>query len=233
MIIELNGLAGCGKTTIENKIKNNYEGKVKVAGVSRYRAENKNKLTRIFIMITRILILVYPSHISFSYRCFKLYFKSYSDNRFFRKSFYDDLIAVSYMVYLYKQYKSKSKKILLIDEGIIQTLSSLITVRKVKDRYIDDIIKKFLSLEKTIIFVNCNCNKKVSYNRILQRNRKVSAMDSLKGNLLLEYLKEYSLSLDIIRSKVISNKNIQVNISTELPLNEQIKIIAERIEQIQ
>jgi len=233
MIIEFNGLPGCGKTTIKTTLMNKINQKIKSIGVSDYSAENSGKLKRLFVKLGRILSIICPFNLNFSLKCLKLYFKSSSVTEFLSKSFYEDLIAVSYIVYLYREYKKNKNRVLVVDEGIIQVISSAITVKNVKEKYIDDIINDFLALKKRYMFINYDCDVNLSFERIKKRNRNSAAIDSLEGESLIGYLNKYKLNLNEIRQKVAKNPKYSLNLSAKLPLDQQIEIIFERKKKIQ
>lgn len=232
MIVELNGLPGCGKTTVKNLLINSINTPKKSIGVSEYSAECSGKIKRIFVKLKRFLSIINPLHFKFSKKCIRLYFKSSANTEFMPKSFYEDLIAVSYIIYLYGEYKKNKDKILVVDEGIIQVISSATTIKDMNKTYADDVIYDFLALGKEYLFINCECSVSQSLERIKHRNRSSAAIDTLKGKYLINYLNKYNESLNKVRQKVIKNKKDSFKLQAELSIDDQIKKVTERIEQI-
>jgi shikimate kinase len=226
MILELNGLPGCGKTTVKQEIvaENND---ITVIGVAEFRGKNVSGFSKLLLIISRFFIQFLPENFSFYRKCRRL-FSNPSVARYGTSSFYEDTISIMYMVYLFHSYRKFKGSYILTDEGILQSLASVCTEKNVSLPALEAVTEQLAALNNSIMLVHCDCNTEESYRRINVRNRNDSAIDKLKGEELAAYLCSYEQQLKVLREKNFKHY-ISMHIDMCQTVGSQVSLIMERI----
>lgn len=229
LIIELNGLPGCGKSTVKQKIaaQNN---EIKVIGVGEFRGENVSGFSKLLLKISRFLMQFLPANFGFYRKCRRLFAKP-PVKEYCTSFFYEDTIAIMYMVYLFHSYRNFKSTILLADEGILQSIASACAVRGVSQASLVAVTEQLSTLDQNIIPVHCDCSIEESYRRIAARKRNDSAIDTLKGEQLTDYLCSYGEQLKVLREKLFDH-NVSIHIDMCQTVDSQVDYIMERIKSV-
>jgi len=227
MIIELNGLPGCGKSTVKQAVAAKYKENIRYIGVAEFRGEQKSGLAKLFLKAGRFLVQFLPANFSFYRTCRKL-FSAVPVNAAETINHYEDTISIMYLVYLFRIYRTQKNEMILTDEGFLQALVSVCVTRDVDTAVLENLLKQILCSDRKIILMNCECSTTEAYRRIIQRNRNDSAIDILKGEKLTDYLNLYEQQLSVLRNRC---GNITENFCIDMhrPLEEQVNFIIERI----
>ena len=229
MILELNGLPGCGKSTVKQEIavQNN---EIKVIGVAEFRGENVSGFFKLLLKIKRFCIQFLPQNFGFYCKCRRLFANS-PVKESCTSFFYEDMIAIMYMVYLYHSYRNFKGIFLLADEGILQSLASVCVAKNVSLAALDEVTGQLYKLNNSMMLVHCDCSIEEAYRRITARNRNDSAIDNLKGEQLKDYLCSYEKQLKVLRKKIF-DKNINIHIDMCQTVGSQVSLILERIKNV-
>lgn len=226
MILELNGLPGCGKTTLKQEIAAENKD-IAVIGVAEFRGKNLSVFLKLLLIISRFFIQFLPKNFGFYRKCRRL-FSNPSAAGHGISSFYEDTISIMYMVYLFHSYRKFKGSYLLTDEGILQSLASVCTEKKVSLPALEAVTEQLAALDNSIMLVHCDCSTEESYRRINVRNRNDSAIDKLKGEELKAYLCSYEQQLKVLREKVFK-RYMSMNIDMCQTAVSQVSLIMERI----
>ena len=218
MIVECNGLPGCGKTTLIKALSKELKARNiqhTIVGVEFFR-NNRGGSSGIFFKIRRFMKLFRFEYLSVIR----------SHNKFPGASFLnakEKLITLLYLKYIENEY-SEPHRIILADEGIIQTLSTVMLFSGSETGRFDSAIG-FLR-NPAFLAINCNINENEAQKRFCSRNRKNSAIDILSGEELKAYYADYKKQLDKVRNMVLSAENADMSQKPE----EAVKKILMRME---
>lgn len=218
IIVECNGLPGCGKSTLisalaykleENKIA------VQTSGVATFRAQDKNFFVKNTVKLLRMSSILNNDS-------FKLFHEVRSERIAAGKRTTLDresLILIAYLQYLRNAYK-KGSGIVLADEGIVQTITALFQFCRnrelLAERYLGGCEKKELMI------VNCLIRQQETEKRICKRNRHDSSIDELSGSELKDYLADYDAFLS--RNRALLNCR-QINIDMEESIEDGVEVL--------
>ena len=216
-IIELYGLPGCGKSTLTHSILSILQSEY--PGIVLRRSDISGKINKYWnrplcLFLCLVLELLKPCN--YKTKTFLLkYALSFPFNRY-------SIIYLLYTVMVINLYRNNKTQIIVLDEGIIQFLSSIPH---------DNVIKKVELIERITnsinenpfdaLYVECQLDLDTTMYRIKQRDRKdrFAYKDSL-GELLM--IKETNLALisnAIVRNKVIVDmKDSSIN-NAEIVIN--------------
>lgn len=230
VIIELNGLPGCGKTTLKNAIciKNLT---VKSAGVAEFRGEGKSTVSKIFVKLKRFSTQFTPDNIGLYLTLKKLIRKAKPYKSVHLSNPYENTITIMYMVYLYCTYRKAGDTVLLVDEGIVQSMASCCTQMDIERSYLETVMQYFQHLSKKIVVINCECTLETSLRRIKSRKRNDSAMDQLNFEELQIFLERYKEKLLIIRSLIGKTCRQVIALGVEDDDPSPTKMLAEKVKE--
>ena len=218
MIVECNGLPGCGKTTLIKALSNELKARNirhTVVGVEYFR-NNRYGSSGFIFKICRFINLF-----RFEYLSVILSHKKIPGTSFLNAK--EKLITLMYLKYIENEY-TKPHNIILADEGMIQTLSTVMLFSETKAgrfRSTIDIMKN-----PAFFAINCNIDNNEAKKRFYSRKRRNAAVDKLSDEELEAYFFEYKKRLDIVRNMAVSVENIDVSIKPE----EAVKRILVRME---
>lgn len=216
-IIELFGLPGCGKSTLTRSILSILQGEY--PGIVLRRSDISGQINKYWdrplcLFLCLVLKLLKPTN--YKTKTFLLkYALSFPLNRY-------SIIYLLYTVMVVDLYRNNKTQIIVLDEGIIQFLSSIPhdnVIKKVE--LIERITNSINEIPFDALYVECQLDLDSTMYRIKQRNKKdrFAYKDSL-GELLM--IKETNLALisnAIARNKVIVDmKDSSIN-NAEIVIN--------------
>ncbi len=184
MIVECNGLPGCGKTTLVEEMSKKLSDMGilhTVAGVNTFRYGNKIK--RVVSLLNRSIVWTALSS------------KKGTESLFFL-SFKERLITLMYLHYLITEY-TRAGCLIVSDEGIVQTLATVSSFTDTETK--DTKAAKDLLRSEKLLELNCELSIHDSIKRIADRKRNDSAIDSLQGDALVNYLSHHDDRLQSLR----------------------------------
>jgi hypothetical protein len=194
LIVELNGLPGCGKTTITNLLVE----KLKKEGINATKRKNiykkrKYKANKLFGLIHRGGIRLPFLLLSF--------FLSIKPFRIGRYKYISKLIHY-YLMYL-KSVEENKYDIILMDEGIIQYINAAIYPGNLKypsslKKLLNTILNTLNVGERSYFVVDCLANEHISGERIIGR-KDYSRFDKMEAGMIKPKLKIYSSNFPYIR----------------------------------
>ncbi len=217
VMIELYGVAGCGKTTISEKIEDIIRNdKIScIIYADRYERYVKKRFWRF-----RLLSSVTPKKLtSLIFLYYKMYKSIHSRKMFDLK--YCLFMCLNHL-FCIKLYKSSSG-IIICDEGIMQYLFSLFYDREIqKLNPIKDIINRYEMDFPTNIYCSIIADKETIINRIQNRNG-FSRLDSERTDNIEFVVENQSRNMKIIHDLIDANRKF-VFASSEQP-----EIVARKI----
>ena len=212
-IIELNGLPGCGKSTLHRELIRvlKRDSIITLKDIIELRSQNKiqNFINLFKILLNFKFIIFNIKVIKFSFE-YKISF----DNFIFAARLMKFNGNLNYLVKCY------SNKIAILDEGYIQYITSIPHNKEViKSKNLEEIVNYILR-NYTINFIHCEIDEKTNYTRLNNRNFSGSRFDTLPKHQLIEILKVKHKNICTIRSLVdIKEKGINVDMSEEIKKN--------------
>lgn len=212
MIIEFNGLPGTGKTTVSKFLE------------EQLLKSGKTVITKHIISESRL-----KRYISyFVDGTIPLYFLM---NRFVKKSIqpYDrnSKKVMSVVIGYYRIYrdflKNKDESILIIDQGIIQGLVSVVFVNSlIRTHELKKIFEFFRKKRISFFQVDCNISPETSHRRMRTREKSATRLDNYDDDELLQLLKKQSKTFDTIRDvskQYINGMDIDMECTPEKNVN--------------
>lgn len=188
LIVELNGLPGCGKSTLQKDLASEYL--IEKVGTSSFSGTNK------IFKFKKIFLLFSSSNFNFFLKVRRVFSKQ-ATTRYLNT--YERFIAYLYIIYLFDVYKNSSINI-IIDEGLVQSLVALSIDCTIVESNLLELIS-FLK-EEGINFkiVNCDISTEDSFSRHIKRGRRTAAIDFFSEGEFLEFIVRYDKRLEIIRA---------------------------------
>lgn len=215
-IVELYGLPGCGKSSLTKSLlldlqKNCTTEIIKRSDISMVINKYWNRPLYLFFVL--LVHLFKPSNIKLKILLLK-YTISFPLNRY-------SIIYLLYMIIVIDLYKNNNNKTIILDEGIVQFLSSIphnipIPIKEVN--LVKRISKTIESMNINYLCVECQLDREINVQRLKQRNRN-DRFAYRKGLEDLLNTKESNLSL--IANEIAKNKLI-VNMQNECSINSLI-----------
>ena len=218
MIVECNGLPGCGKTTLIKVLSDELNSRNiphTVVGVESFR-KNRQGSSGFIFKIRRFLKFFRSEYLSLICSHSKIPGTSFLNAK-------EKLITLLYLTYIENEY-SKPHNIILADEGMIQTLSTaMLFSGKETGRYV---AAAGIMKNPEFLAINSNIDKNEAEKRFSSRERMNSAVDRLSGRELEAYYDEYKKQLERVRNMAVSVLDIDMSQAPE----EAVKRILMRME---
>jgi len=226
LLIEMSGLPGSGKTTLIEKILEHNEFKQAVTKeVINYKLDKKRKNGRIKIflvaffsrgnLILNLLIVLYT--LNYKIKIDRLKFAYY-------------FIEYHYLYHL--ETLDEKNKIILIDEGLLQLITSIphdVLIKK--NRVYNSLIKSLRKKYHNMVFINCDIEKKIAFERINKRSEKNHRFDGKDAEGLKKLLNIKEKNIISVREIFQKKKNgISINmLNSEKSLIKEILSFIEKI----
>lgn len=214
MIVECNGLPGCGKTTLVEEVSKKLSDMGilhTVAGVNAFRYGNK---------IKRVVSLL-----NYSIVWTALSSRKGTESLSFL-SFKERLITLMYLHYLITEY-DRARCLIVSDEGIVQTLATVSSFTDTETK--DTKAAKNLLRSERVLELNCDLSIHDSIKRIADRQRHDSAIDSMQGDALAGYLSQHSERLQSLRRICTNSYELDMKRNVRDLVAEVSKILEENI----
>lgn len=228
MIIEFNGLPGCGKTTLKKTIYSAHSS-VRSVGVAEFRGEGRPFFYKFLLKVCRFTNQFMPSNMGL-YRDVRKMLRTAKlrEGAQFSNS-YENAVTVMYIVYLYSIYRKAGDTTVIVDEGLVQSLTSCCVQREINHSDLKTVMLHFQGLFDKIVFVNCDCTLETSLQRVRVRNRNDSAMDHLSDDELQLFFNRYHEQLTVVRSMIGNTCKQMVSLSVEDDDPKPVEVLEKKI----
>jgi hypothetical protein len=228
VIIEFNGLPGCGKSTTATLLME----RLKLMGyeVGYFEdLQNCKYSNRRMKNIKLVLNSLKPPYIKVIYNLLKVWL-NLKPFKFSRIN-YIKLVYNFYFIYFSKEV-TKRYDFIICDQGLIQGILSIMHTDIIKDNsYIQELVDSILYNLKDIYWVNCNVNYRTAKERIRSRGLTQGRLDFINDdNRLFSALLKQELALDLIRKEAEDiglEKTIQLDMNCVVEKN--IEFIIKKI----
>lgn len=195
VLVDINGLPGCGKTTLVEKV----VARLEEANLSVYTIEDvyfHGEKTRVSKYVTILRALGSPGSRRANLLAYQLF--SCFPFSFSRLAYTLRLIKFHYQ--LRKVYKSKDCDIIILEEGITQYTASIPHVDRLHDKKVlRSLLLSMLSAFQYVVVVNCLSDVETSLNRISTRGFKNGRFDHMNERERFEGLKIHYEFFEIMR----------------------------------
>jgi len=191
-VIELSGLPGCGKTTLVEGIIRNFEG---CRILTRYdiRSKETKRGKRFLEMICSFFDLRHLKTNAFITYYFFSYKTSLERLRF----------MIRFIIFnktLLMQIKKKEADYLILDEGIIQLVTSIPHEQIIiENKAFIKLIKHLKKLYAGTLFLNCMIDNEKSIAQIRHRNSKNNRFDRMPNEKLKRTIETKSMNLALVQ----------------------------------
>ena len=197
-IIECNGLPGCGKTSLAERLAARLRAdgeEVRVRGVGEFRGEGIRGARRALLLPGRASALLQRGGLRAAAGGFFPEKRKSSAAAFLTGR--ERLITVMYLFYLLREYRGAGQAAVVTDEGLIQTLAVISFWQDIRGSAFAG--ARSVLASGRVFCIDCLLSPGEARARIEARGRKDSAMDSLRGEGLSAYLEAYASALRGIR----------------------------------
>lgn len=239
IILDLNGLPGCGKSTYAGElyeILNNQNIECEFFNKNEYINGNNSKQKKIK---SYIRLLIPKNFIYIVKLCLKSLKtkKMYQRNMSVKDKIWKWLRVAIINDRVHNIAKKNDDKIVIIDQGIVQDYVDYMLDKKIEENEIIKYEKIYKDLKDRIIIVNLSIEKNISVSRIHKRNREKYDVDKMPEEELKRFLTIYDMKLKMVRK--IFNKdfvNIEIDVNNKEEFNKNIekilKVIMESSERL-
>lgn len=209
IILELNGCCGCGKSTLvfnlEKLLKKN---KIKYITLSKILDQSNTKWYDYALNSDRTLILR-----------FLQYILSLHPIRMSRFVYFKHIMNLIHTI-----DENGKNKVILLDEGIVQWISSIAYKDKILNiKTIRNLLNEIIK-NREFIIINCNLDYKETIFRIKKRKRNIGRIDNYRDDKqLLNLIKVQNSNLKKVRSIIPDQiKKLNINMQEEQTINADI-----------
>lgn len=221
VIIEFNGLPGCGKTTTTNHLIGMFE-------------DNRFKVARLFdINMNKPLMIVN----SLKYKRLKFLFAIISlaaTIKPFNKKRIKVALVTYYILLKYSMLPKTKYDVVLVDQGIIQSIISLYHIDSMdtESKRVENTLKYLFDFHKSLTIVNCNSKTNTVFSRIKKRKYNGGRFDQMDEHSRHKNLIKQEISFDKIRNILQKVDFRQFSISTEDSVEKNSEFLYELIMKI-
>lgn len=198
IILEFNGIPGCGKTTTANLLFEKLRDLNYKVITFKELLNNEIKIKKINLIVDLFKI----SNLRFAYNIIKLclYTKPIKFSRFkYAKTAY-----IYYYIMNHLQIEKKKYDFIICDQGLIQIILSIMYIDIFsKKLHVNKLIDKSLACFTNLYYINCIVDISTAKDRIRSRNLKQGRLDFIMDDdELLSALTAQIYNLEIIRNSV-------------------------------
>lgn len=199
MIIEFNGLPGSGKTTVSEALVKRLESKREFALCWPLKESELKRYISYLVDGSVILYLL-------GAKLFNLVSKQSGEDN--KTVFKKEKGRVFNLIKRYREYKAfyrqaQSNEVLLIDEGVIHGILTLLHGRKLRStRYLDKLLRFFKKRGVEFVCVECASDISLSDHRIAERGYTCSRLDVCDAEERARILSVQNENLKLIRERV-------------------------------
>ena len=216
-IIEFYGLPGVGKSTICDLL----EEKLNLTGYKVINIQKQKKCITIQDKINKAILTLKSFAFIDNIKLYKIlnnYKRVYGKNEL-SDYWIRRIIVTNYL--LKKEIKRSTYDYILLDEGIVQFITSIVHDEVIKnDIYTDEICKNISNVYSNYTTViHCNLDYKNIIGRLKKRNKKNDRFIFTDEDMMLKVLKKKEKNLDTISHKILFNEYIDLNLEDKLDLN--------------
>lgn len=204
VVIELNGCCGCGKSTL-------------AANVERMLRQRNIRYAKLSGLLNR-----YSGSVNIKAVCDLIHYTvSIRPLRLERKEYFKHVLKIYNA--LIQAGKEGEYDVILLDEGIIQGLSSIAYQDMISGRKAVDAVLQVLLKDINMYIVNCNLKYKELVLRINKRNRNTGRIDKYKeGVQLINVLRTQNRNLHLLRQSIpVGISSMDVDMLEESSYNAQ------------
>ena len=219
VIIEFNGLPATGKTTIANALveKLQQDNIPCIRNFIRFKWQRNG---RTVLLSPRLLLLLFRLH-------------RFANGIKPRKNRITHILGEMFHCRSYMDFlrTTKEKKVLVVDQGLIQSIISIANLDKIEDKASLNKIVDFYKKNKiAFISVDCVVDPQLSYERIKDRPDNTARMHRVPRNELLNAMKRQADNFAIVRDCFSQKLSIKtISIDTESDPIENASIIINRL----
>lgn len=192
VVIEFNGLPGCGKTTTARALRDTFAESHYSSVFSYYKSSWFRKKIGQLFWYKNIRLLIRLLRLALS-----------------QKNFFASLpgvLAICRYNQMYNMFAQNGEDILIIDQGIVQGFLSMSHTNAIANIILLDKIARHLHFKDlSLIMVNCDISVKESLKRIKERQTNGGRLDKMSFLDLVKALRVQDNNLQIIRSCIMGN----------------------------
>ena len=218
IIIEFNGLPGCGKSTICRQLKKNLED----SGHNVFLTYERK-----FTLHNLYWILLNPKYWGIILKTLRY------ANLFKKQRSLFRILHLASFVRMYSHFISDNQKgILIIDQGILQSIISLAhTDRLIDSRRLTQLIKASGLDSSHFYLINCQINPEIADTRMLSRPLNGARIGRLSREQRCKALETQIYNLSFIHNQISNTyPDIpQINIDTEYPIDSSVNEIIKKL----
>lgn len=198
LIIEFNGLPGAGKTTISDEfINSKVNSNIKIYSYSYFQQDNVIKEYLRFV-----IVLLKPSNFLIGIYSIMFLIKN-------KRPDIESLKRILLLIRLVESYRSlsgiKTPEIVVVDQGIIQQITSILFGNKIKcSKYIRKLLLFLQHRLDNVYFINVTISLDQAINRMNNREKKKDRIQNVETEREVQILTMLNYNLSKIRS-ILSN----------------------------
>ena len=206
-IVEFNGTPGCGKTTIVKSLAERVDCGVKY---DHYRSRISRNVYS---------MLMNPRYYSLSKRVCQ-YANLYPQKHELSRCLLPAFFLRKYRFFL----EDDSVHLLLVDQGFVQSIISLVHTNKmIESELLDDIVEHSGLDELPILMVNCECEAEVSVERIKGRVNNGARVHAMSDDDMYQTIKNqingFCCMRAVLKKTCPDVKTITINTSDDVDVN--------------
>lgn len=226
--LEFNGIPGSGKTTLSNSVIENL--KAMDYPVESYQRVIKKPTRKDLKQLVKYLIHLKPSSFRLGYLGMMYLL---TNGKLSRENW---LRVVSIIIlddfYLKKSIENRAE-VILVDQGIIQQLVSIIyETELVSDRFVKKIIAHLKKRVPNLYIINVALDVTESFDRLNQRVGNISRIQLLNRKNGIRTLKIQQKNFDIIRGVIRETGFDSIDINTYADIEENVLLLRDFIVKI-
>lgn len=213
-IIEFNGLPGCGKSTLCNKLVQTLKGNDYIS-VYTPKRDKQSQIRYLFLSLFDIKNIAFIiSLISYSINIHPLRARLKAIRTVLM---YKGMYAVF--------FRRKKNGLLMVDQGLLQGLLSIAHIDKIPRGHVvgNSILKAFV--DGNIYRINCNCDDNILISRITTRGSKTGRLDCMDAKMLQNALKIQRYNIGAIRKSIDTSDDKFLDINTNYNIKHNLDVI--------